>query len=156
LRVLGDAAAAEDIVQEAFLAVWRNAAGYDGARGTFRAWLMASVRNRCIDVLRGPRRALKLDDTIEATLDLTSGDDVWETVVLHLRAQDVRRALDSLPDDQRTTINLAYFGGLTHAQIAAQMRVPLGTVKGRMRLALEKLRAVLASGPGLDPVVEPS
>lgn len=153
-RILGDATSAEDAVQEAFLGVWRSAAGYDVARGTARAWLMTSVRNRCIDVLRGPRRLSKLDEPIDDAFDLQSDDNVWETVLQRLQAHDVRRALDNLPEDQRTTINLAYFGGLTHAQIAAQMRVPLGTVKGRMRLALEKLRDLLAPGRGFEPVAE--
>jgi RNA polymerase sigma-70 factor (ECF subfamily) len=112
------------------------------------------VRNRCIDVLRGPRRPSKLDEPIDDLPDLRAADDVWETVAQRLQAQDVRNALDNLPEDQRTTINLAYFGGLTQTQIAAQMRVPLGTVKGRMRLALEKLREMLAKGRGFEPAVE--
>jgi RNA polymerase sigma-70 factor (ECF subfamily) len=155
-RMLADGPSAEDIVQEAFVAVWRNAASFDPARGTARSWLLTSVRNRCIDVLRGPRRSSKLDEPIDDLLDLRAADDVWETVVQRLQAQDVRRALDNLPEDQRTTIDLAYFGGLTQTQIAAQMRVPLGTVKGRMRLALEKLREMLANGRGFEPAVEPT
>lgn len=153
-RMTGDAMAAEDVVQEAYLGVWRNAVKFDSSRGTVRAWLMTSVRHRCIDVLRGPRRKSTLDESIDDSFDLKSGDDVWESVLQHLQAQDVRRALDGLPEDQRTTINLAYFGGLTHAQIAAQMRVPLGTVKGRLRLALDKLHHVMATGPGFEPAVE--
>jgi RNA polymerase sigma-70 factor (ECF subfamily) len=153
-RMLADGTAAEDVVQEAYLAVWRNAATFDPARGAARGWLMTSVRNRCIDILRGPRRPLKFDEPMEDMLDLRAADDVWETVLQNLQAQDVRKALDNLPDDQRTTIDLAYFGGLTQTQIAAQMRVPLGTVKGRMRLALEKLRELLANGRGFEPAVE--
>jgi RNA polymerase sigma-70 factor (ECF subfamily) len=153
-RMLADGTAAEDVVQEAYVAIWRNAASYDPRRGQARAWLMTAVRNRCIDVLRGPRRPLKLGDPIDDFFDLQSADDVWETVLQNLQAQDVRKALNTLPADQRATIDLAYFGGLTQTQIAAQMRVPLGTVKGRMRLALEKLRELLATGRGFEPVVE--
>jgi RNA polymerase sigma-70 factor (ECF subfamily) len=152
--MLADGPAAEDVVQEAFVAVWRNAASFDPSRGQVRSWLLTSVRNRCIDMLRGPRRPSKLDEPIDDVPELRSTDDVWETVAQRLQAQDVRRALDNLPEDQRTTINLAYFGGLTQTQIAAQMRVPLGTVKGRMRLALEKLREMLANGRGFEPAVE--
>jgi RNA polymerase sigma-70 factor, ECF subfamily len=153
-RMLADGPAAEDVVQEAYLAVWRNSVSFDPARGQARAWLMTSVRNRCIDVLRGPRRPFKLDEPIDDLLDLRAADDVWETVLQNLQAQDVRKALDNLPDDQRATIDLAYFGGLTQTQIASQMRVPLGTVKGRMRLALEKLRDLLANGRGFEAAVE--
>lgn len=145
-RMLGDATAAEDVVQESFIALWRTARSFDARRGSAQPWLMTSVRYRCIDLLRGPRRYAKFDKSIDASFDLKSDDDVWETVAQCLHTQDVRRALNGLPEDQRRTIDLAYFGGLTHVQIAAHMRVPLGTVKGRLRLALEKLRDALDSG----------
>jgi RNA polymerase sigma-70 factor (ECF subfamily) len=153
-HMLGDGEAAEDVVQEAFVSVWRNATSFDPRRGSARAWLLTAVRNRCIDALRGPRRPAKLDAPTEAALAIESPDDVWETVLRNLQAQDVRRALDRLPEEQRTTIHLAFFGGLTHAQIAAHMRVPLGTVKGRMRLAVEKLREHLLTSGGMEPATE--
>lgn len=153
-HMLADGAAAEDVVQEAFVSVWRNATSFDPKRGTARAWLLTTVRNRCVDVLRGPRRHSKLDAPTEAALAMESPDDVWESVLRNLQAQDVRQALDRLPEEQRTTIQLAFFGGLTHAQIAAHMRVPLGTVKGRMRLAVEKLREYLVTSGGMEPATE--
>lgn len=143
-RMLSDRTLAEDVVQESFLSAWRHASSFDAGRGSVRAWLLTTVRNRCVDLLRGPRRELKLEESVEAILsERVAADDVWDEVARVLDAADVRRALDQLPEEQRLTVNLAFFGGLTHAQIAAQMRVPLGTVKGRMRLALEKLREAL-------------
>lgn len=149
-RMLGESTAAEDVVQEAFVAIWRSAPRYDAGRGVPRAWILTTVRNRCIDILRGTRPAISLE-TRDGELPLVAeGGDVWENVVQHLQAEDVQRALADLPDDQRTTIVLAYFKGMTHAQIAAHMQVPLGTVKGRMRLALGKLRELLEGTGGAD------
>ncbi len=153
-QMLGDAGAAEDVVQDAFVAAWRHAASFDPRRGSVRSWLLVSVRNRCIDVLRGPGRWSNLDPSDDEQLDLVATDDVWEAVLRNTQAEDVRRALECLPEEQRTTIRLAFFGGLTHTQIAAQMRVPLGTVKGRLRLALEKLRDLLVSEGGMEPAAK--
>ncbi|HEX5415582.1 MAG TPA: sigma-70 family RNA polymerase sigma factor [Chloroflexota bacterium] len=142
-RLLGDPTAAEDVVQEAFVALWRTAPRYDPARGVPRAWLLTTVRNRCIDILRGTRPSVPLE-TPDGELSLVAENgDVWEKVAQNLQAEDVQRALADLPEDQRTTIVFAYFKGMTHAQIAAHMEVPLGTVKGRLRLALGKLRELL-------------
>jgi RNA polymerase sigma-70 factor (ECF subfamily) len=153
-RMLADGPAAEDVVQEAFVSAWRNAPSFNPERGTARAWLLTTVRNRCIDVLRGPRRSSKLDATVDDAFDLEARDNVLESVLHRLQAQDIQSALDRLPEEQRTAVHLAYFGGLTHAQIAAQTRVPLGTVKGRMRLALDKLREVLTKSGGVEPASE--
>jgi RNA polymerase sigma-70 factor (ECF subfamily) len=151
--MLADAPAAEDVVQDAFVAIWRHAAAFDPRRGNVRPWLLTTVRNRCLDILRGPRPTIGLDPDDADSRSVTAPDDVWFSVWQDVQAQDVRRALDHLPEEQRTTIQLAFFGGLTHTQIAAQMRVPLGTVKGRMRLALGKLRELLSAGE-LDPAPE--
>ncbi|MGH2458078.1 MAG: RNA polymerase sigma factor [Chloroflexota bacterium] len=153
-RMLGDAGAAEDAVQEAFLGVWRNAPRFDPKRGVVRSWLLTAVRNRCIDVLRGTRRWIEVDDSGDVALQVAAPDDVWESVLRDLQARDVQRALADLPEEQRATILLAYFKGLTHAQIADQMHVPLGTVKGRMRLAMEKLRDLLVGASGVEPAAE--
>jgi len=153
-RMLADQAAAEDVVQESFVSVWRNAPSFNPARGTARAWLLTTVRNRCIDVLRGPRRMSKFESPVEEAFELQASDNVLATVMQSLQAQDIQTALGHLSEEQRTTIHLAYFGGLTHAQIAAQTRVPLGTVKGRMRLALEKLRETLSSVGGMETAAE--
>ncbi len=144
-RMLGDRGIAEDVVQDTFLAIWQNAATFDPSRGSARTWLLTTVRNRCIDLLRGPRRRASLEEGVEALLVTEAADDVWESVRRSLDRQAVRRAIERLPEEQQVTIRLAYLNGYTHAQIAAQMRVPLGTVKGRMRLALEKLRDALVT-----------
>jgi RNA polymerase sigma-70 factor (ECF subfamily) len=141
-RVLNDAASAEEIVQEAFLALWRNASSFDASRGTLRAWLLAIVRNRAIDRIRG-NRGQQSTASIEHMGRMAEVPDAWETVSIELERKQVREAVAALPDEQRRTLELAYFGGLTHNEIARQMDVPLGTVKGRMRIGLEKVRSFL-------------
>jgi RNA polymerase sigma-70 factor (ECF subfamily) len=152
LRVLGDRGRAEDVVQEAFLRVWNNAHRFDLTKGSLRAWLLATVRNRSIDYLRGrgaherEERELKTNIAISAP-----NQDPWHEVALSLERKAVRDALSNLPMDQRQAVELAYFGGYTHREIASMTRVPLSTVKGRMRLALEKLSSYL-QGTGLVDV----
>lgn len=152
LRVLGDAGRAEDAVQEAFLKVWNNASQFDAAKGSLRTWLVTAVRNRSIDQLRGrsaherTERQLDLD---VASIGPTS--DPWREVSLSLERKAVRDALSNLPAEQRQAVELAYFGGYTHREIAGMTGVPLGTVKGRMRLALEKLSSYL-QGTGMVDV----
>jgi RNA polymerase sigma-70 factor (ECF subfamily) len=140
-RLLRDRGEAEEVVQEAFLAVWRTAGRYDATRGSTRTWLLAIVRNRSISLLRarrGQRPATLADDLLPA-----DGADLLDQVVPHLDAEIVRKALGSLPVEQRQAIELAYFDGLTHSEIATLLSLPLGTVKGRIRLALNHLRAAL-------------
>jgi RNA polymerase sigma-70 factor, ECF subfamily len=139
LRILGDPDQAEDVVQEVFLRVWDNPASFEPTRGSFRTWLLTLVRNRSIDVLRGrQRRALPIE--LPADLkDGSAGADPWQTLALNLEQQAIRKGLDLLPKEQREAIELAYLGGYTHAEIAERLRTPLGTVKGRLRLGLEKL-----------------
>lgn len=138
-RVLGDSAAAEDVVQDVFVSVWKHAASFDPHRGRVRTWLLTSVRHRCIDILRGfltsPLQELKEDTCIGATTD-----EFWDSLSSRIDAEEVRRALVTLPEDQRMMIHLNYFRGMTHPQIAEHLRIPLGTVKGRLRLAMHKLR----------------
>jgi RNA polymerase sigma-70 factor (ECF subfamily) len=156
-RLLADRAAAEDVVQDTFLSLWRNAARFDAARGTVRFWLLTTVRRRCIDLLRMRRRGEGTGDPVDladAAERLAAEDDVWRTVERTLTAGEVRRALAALPAEQQQAIQLAFFGGLTHAQIAAQMHLPLGTVKGRLRLALDHLRAILSADGGRGPLGE--
>jgi RNA polymerase sigma-70 factor (ECF subfamily) len=143
-RVVGDAAVAEDVVQESFLSIWRQAASYDGGRGSLRTWVLTVVRNRAIDRVRSERsRATAGASNIDALPTLRAATDVWADVCAGLDREAVQRALAGLPGEQRATIELAYFGGLTHVEVAARMGVPLGTVKGRMRIGLQKLRAAL-------------
>ena len=144
LRILSDQSAAEDIVQEAFLAVWRRGATYQASRGSLRAWLCTIVRNRAIDRLRGERGRPHVDAPTAIVERETAPSDPWAAVEAELTGHEVRRALAGLPVEQRQTIELAYFGGYSQSEIAATMEVPLGTVKGRVRMAMEKLRVALA------------
>lgn len=148
-HILKDASAAEDVVQEAFLSLWRNAPRFDDARGSLRAWLLSIVRNRAIDQLRGRTQAPAAGYGIvsDPESDIT---DAWQAVSLDLERKQVREALASLPPEQRQSLELAYFEGLSQSEIAGLMDVPLGTVKGRMRLGLEKLRSFLQAR-GLEP-----
>ena len=141
IRMLGERETAEEVVQEAFLALWRHAARYDVARGSVRTWLLGIVHNRAIDRLRGRAPTSALPDDLGA--DPSPESDVWGQAVQRLDREAVGQALAQLPAEQRQTIELAYYAGLTHAQIATMLELPLGTVKGRMRLALGRLRTLL-------------
>jgi RNA polymerase sigma-70 factor (ECF subfamily) len=141
-RMLGDRVEAEDVVQEAFLAVWRRSATFDPQRGSPRGWLVAIVRHRCLDRLRrapSGGEPVALDETLEDY----SAVGVFQSAHERLQREQIVRALRALPGAQREAIELAYFGGWTHVEIAARQRVPLGTVKGRLRIGLQKLRALL-------------
>jgi RNA polymerase sigma-70 factor, ECF subfamily len=152
MRVLGDPARAEDAVQDAFVNVWNRASTFDAARGSLRAWLLTSVRNRCIDYLRGRGSRERREDELNANADYAQApSDPWREVALSLERAAVRDAMSSLPAEQRQVVEMAYFGGYSHAEIADMTRVPLGTVKGRMRLALEKMSSYLR-GRGLVDV----
>ncbi len=145
-RMCGRRATAEEVVQEAFLAIWRSGARYDRARGSVRTWILGIVHHRAIDALRRSivhdrRRAS--DEGIEERFEATERTEV--EAVRRDEAREIRGLLDELPEEQRQVIELAYFGGFTHAEIAEMLRMPLGTVKGRMRLGLEKLRTRMSS-----------
>ena len=147
-RIVGEKAAAEDVIQEAFISIWRSGARYDRARGSVRSWTLGIVRNRAIDLLRsraGRKPSLDFDD--DSVLEQRSADEVTEEEVLQREtAREVRGAVGGLPGEQSKVIELAYFGGFSHSEIAEMLGVPLGTVKGRMRLGLEKIRGELAEG----------
>jgi len=144
-RLLGERGAAEDVVQDAFLAVWRHAERYRPDRGAPRSWLMTIVHHAAIDRRRGRQRRehgdVPLDDV---AFGLESDEaDTFETVAQGIEAEQIRRALADLPAEQQQAIELAYFGGLTQQEIAARTGAPLGTIKGRIRLGLGKLRSGL-------------
>ena len=147
-RIVGDPGIAEDVTQEAFLSIWRSKARYDPTRGSVRAWTLGIVRNRAIDVLRREGgRAPKLDLDDEAALERRSAPERTEAEALRREtARQLRGALGGLPTEQSRVIELAYFGGFSHSEIASMLGMPLGTVKGRMRLGLEKIRARFAEG----------
>ena len=144
-RICGDSGAAEDVVQDAFLSAWRCRDRYDPARGQVRSWLLRIVHNSAIDRVRRSgvherRRASAegIEDRLEAP------DRTDEEVAQRAEATEVRGALGTLPEEQRQVIELAYFDGLTHTQIAAKLGQPVGTIKGRMRLGLLKLHTQLS------------
>ena len=151
MRVLDDPGRAEDVVQEAFLKIWTNAAGFDPKRGSLRTWLITAVRNRSIDYLRGRSAHERQEQELMPELTESHASDPWREVSLALERMAVRQAVGSLPPEQRQTVQLAYFGGYSQREIADMTKVPLSTVKGRMRLALEKLSSYL-QGRGLVDV----
>jgi RNA polymerase sigma-70 factor (ECF subfamily) len=142
-RITGDRSAAEDVVQDAFLGAWRNAARYVDSRGTVRTWLLSIVHHRAIDTIRRRRPTVELPDSEASLPDTLTLPDTWADVALRLDREAVQGALTSISDVQREAIELAYFGGLTQTEIAERTGVPLGTVKGRLRLGLQGLRAAL-------------
>jgi RNA polymerase sigma-70 factor (ECF subfamily) len=143
-RMCGRRPLAEEIVQEAFLSLWRGSERYDRLRGSVRSWVLATVRNRAIDALRrgavSDRRGIQADEAIG---NLAAADRTEAEVVRREEAHELRGALEELPSEQRQVIELAYFGGFTHTQIAGMLKLPIGTVKGRMRLGLAKMRLAM-------------
>ena len=142
-RITGDRSAAEDVVQDAFLGAWRNAGRYADARGSVRTWLLSIVHHRAIDAIRRRRPTVELPDPEAVLPDTLTLPDAWGDVVLRLDREAVRGAMTSISAVQREAIELAYFGGLTQTEIAERTGVPLGTVKGRLRLGLQGLRSAL-------------
>lgn len=147
-RIVGDRQSAEDVTQEALLSIWRSGARFDRARGSVRGWTLGIVRNRAIDHLRRDAgRAPKLAFDAQEMLESRPSEDLTDVEALRREtAREVGVALDDLPDDQSRVIQLAFFGGFSHSEIAKMLNEPLGTIKGRMRLGMEKIRASLAEG----------
>ncbi|HEX8120198.1 MAG TPA: sigma-70 family RNA polymerase sigma factor [Solirubrobacteraceae bacterium] len=146
-RMVGKRNVAEDVVQEGFLSLWRSGGRYDAGRGSVRTWILGIVHNRGIDALRrssvhDKRRAS--DEGIEERFEAPERTDA--EAARRSEAGEIQAALGVLPEDQLKVIELAYFGGFTHSEIAEMLETPLGTVKGRMRLGLEKLRGALGEG----------
>jgi RNA polymerase sigma-70 factor, ECF subfamily len=149
-RMIGPRSLAEDVVQEAFISLWRNGPRYDPTRGSLRNWTLGIVHHRAIDTLRRDsalhsRRVSdeglheRLQAPEQTDLEAARRDDACE----------IRSALDQLPKEQSRVIELAYFAGFTHTEIASMLDVPEGTIKGRMRLGLQKMRYHLASREAL-------
>ena len=147
-RIVGEKAAAEDVTQEAFISIWRSGARFDRARGSVRSWMLSIVRNRAIDALRsraGKAPKLTFDD--DAVLEQRPSGELTEDEAMRREtATEIKGALGELPGEQSKVIELAYFGGFSQSEISRMLGVPLGTVKGRMRLGLEKIRGELAEG----------
>ena len=144
-RMCGARQLAEEVVQEAFLSIWRSGARYDRRRGSVRTWILGITHHRAIDTLRRgvvQDRHRASDEGIEERFESSDRTDL--EVARREEMHEVRGALDGLPDDQRRAIELAYYGGFTQSEIAEMLSVPIGTVKGRMRLGMEKMRGKLA------------
>lgn len=139
-----DEGRAQDAVQEGFLSVWNSRASYRPHHGTVSAWLLAVVKHRAIDLARADGRHLWRSADDDQLVDLPAADDVFETAATRDDAERLRASLAALPDAQAEVITLAYFGQMTHTEIAVRLGLPPGTVKGRMRLGLRKLRADIA------------
>lgn len=146
-RITGDRALAEEVVQEVFLAVWRTAASYDAGRGSVRTWLLTQAHHRAVDTVRH-ESALRRRSTAapEPTISAPPADDIVDGHWLADRRLQVRCALDKLAPEQRQVLELAYFGGLTQAQVAERASIPLGTVKSRTLTAMRRLRQLLDRG----------
>jgi RNA polymerase sigma-70 factor (ECF subfamily) len=144
-RMCGSRAQAEDVAQEAFLSIWRAGGRYDRARGSVRTWVLGIVHNRAIDALRRTvvhERRRASGEGIEERFEARERTEI--EAARREEAETIRDMLDALPAEQSRVIELAYFGGFTHSEIAEMLGAPIGTVKGRMRLGLEKLRGQLA------------
>ena len=149
-RMCGRRAMAEDIVQDAFVSLWRSAAIYNPARGSVRAWVLGVVRNRAIDAFRREAAKTASDVGEQAVVERIPAPELTEREVERRDdARQVHDALKGLPPDQRQVIELAFFGGFSHTQIAEMLKLPAGTVKGRMRLGLTKLRFALGDVAGM-------
>jgi RNA polymerase sigma-70 factor, ECF subfamily len=144
MRMCRQRSLAEDVVQESFLSLWRSGARYDRNRGSVRTWTLGIVHNRAIDALRRKAvrdRGVVSDEGIEERLPARERTEA--EFARRDEARELRDALEGLPDEQSRVIELAYFGGMTHVEIAKMLDQPVGTVKGRMRLGLAKMRMAL-------------
>ena len=147
LRTVRDQAQAEEVTQDAYLDVWRNSARFDPDRGSAISWLMTIGHRKAVDRVRSAEAARRRDTAYEAREQAAPFDQTVEEAHRNLDGQRVRRALDALTETQRGALELAYFGGYTHREVAAMMDLPLGTAKTRIRDGLIRLRDTL----GLEP-----
>jgi RNA polymerase sigma-70 factor, ECF subfamily len=139
-RMMGERQAAEDLVQEAFLGVWRAAGSYRAERGSVRTWILSIVHNRGIDQLRTMASRRRVHDRVEATASVAQPSEAFAETWRNSQREQVREALRVLPPEQLKVLELGYYSGYTHTEIADLLDLPLGTVKGRMRLGLQKVR----------------
>ena len=152
LRVVTDRFTAEDVVHDAFVAIWQHIDRFDRSRGSLRGLLLTVVRNRAIDRVRGARPTMEVGAADEQSLLRTGPNPTWELAVARISAIELRGVLATLPAEQREAIELAYFGGRTYREIARLTGVPEGTANGRLRLGLAKLRDALTSPMEAPPV----
>jgi RNA polymerase sigma-70 factor, ECF subfamily len=139
-RMMGERQASEDLTQEAFIKIWRGAPSFRAGRGGVRTWILSIVRNQGKDQLRSHATRRRTQDKVEATAARTQPSEAFAETWRNSQRDRVREALNTLPQEQLKILELAYFSGYTHVEIADLLGLPLGTVKGRMRLGLKKLR----------------
>ena len=139
-RMMGERQAAEDLAQDAFLKVWRGASSYRAERGSVRTWILSIVHNRGIDKLRSQASRRKTQERVEASAPRSQPSEAFAETWRNSQRDQVREALNTLPAEQLKILELAYFSGYTHVEISELLSLPLGTVKGRMRLGLKKIR----------------
>ena len=140
-RMMGERQAAEDLLQDAFLEIWRRAATYRAERGSLRTWILSIVHNRGIDQLRSLSSRRRTQEKVEAEAPTSQPSEAFAESWRNSQREQVRAAMSTLPPEQLKILELAYFSGYTHVEIADMLALPLGTVKGRMRLGLKKIRA---------------
>ena len=155
VRVVADRGLAEDLVHDAYVAVWQKIDRFDPSRGSLRSWLLTIVRNRAIDRLRGTRPSIEFGEADEQSLLRTGPNPTWEAAVERRSATELHDALEQLPEEQREAVELAYFAGRTYREIAVLTGVPQGTANGRLRLALAKLRDTLSLSDAAPLSVQP-
>ena len=139
-RMMGDPHSAEDLAQDAFLKVWRGAASYRAQRASVRTWILSIVHNRGIDQLRSAASRRRTQEKVEAQAPRSQPSEAFSETWRNAQREQVREALGTLPEEQLKILELAYFSGYTHVEIAGLLNIPLGTVKGRMRLGLKKIK----------------
>ena len=139
-RLMNGRQAAEDLLQDSFIKVWRSAGGYRVGRGSVRTWILSIVRNRAIDQFRSDASRRRTRDEVETSTPTSYPSEAFAETWRNTQQEQMREVLKMLPQEQLRILELAYFSGYTHVEIAERLSLPLGTVKGRMRLGLEKLR----------------
>lgn len=149
LRITADASLAEDVVQDAFLGVWRNAGRYVEGRGSVKTWTLSIVHHRAVDAVRRRRPTTELPEREDVPPPALQAPDIWHDVAAGLDREEIAAAMATLSDVQREAIELAYWGGLTQQEISERTGTPLGTVKSRVRLGLLALRRALVGDEGL-------
>ena len=150
-RMMGERQASEDLTQDAFLKVWRAASSYRADRGSVRTWILSIVHNRGIDQIRSQASRRRTQDKVEASAPRSQPSEAFAEAWRNSQRDQVREALNTLPSEQLKILELAYFSGYTHVEISDLLGLPLGTVKGRMRLGLKKIRDYFDSSDAVVP-----
>jgi RNA polymerase sigma-70 factor (ECF subfamily) len=150
-RMMGERQASEDLAQDAFLKVWRSASSYRAERGSVRTWILSIVHNRGIDQIRSQASRRRTQERIEASAPRSQPSEAFTETWRNSQRDQVREALNTLPPEQLKILELAYFSGYTHVEISDLLRLPLGTVKGRMRLGLKKIKDYFESRDAAVP-----